>query len=472
MLYRLIILNGDQKGERHSVGLGPLVIGSGSDCSLRLNGSDVAREHARIIVTDRGLFVKDLGTIIRILVNKHEVSEAVLKHGDVLEVGSTSILVEACLEADISEGQDSRLSRRGLPTRTWIGLLSVVAVLTWLVLRHGVSPSPSGSARDSSSEIQPALEPIPSIVVAAPIPEFPSDTKPEMMTEELRQLKQALSDLRETVHELIPVEPLPLEPKASAAPQVLQEPEPVVDPEKVLEEKEASAARIAIEAGRWEEAHARLDVMLANHPEDVTAFELRAIAYERQGLLEKAVGQWSRILMRSGGGTERLRAEGERERLTQEVLRTARPVPSFVRLGEITSHKFQSSDDYDEMRLLRVEVERIDATFPERTFLQVAFFDRSVVDGRIRLSQAIGSKDRIPVEVGENLESNRVVTTTYMVPRNGRKQSSSGPEESFYGYLIRLVVDNRVVDELARPESLLNASLPADASTSTGEGHL
>lgn len=465
MLYRLIILNGRQKGERQSVGVGPLVIGSGPDCSFRLDAPDVACEHAQVESTEQGLYIRDLGTVNRILVNRREVSESLLKHGDTLEIGPVDLLVQACLEADISGGARPVLSR-GSRARIRL-LLAIAAVLTWMIWRRsdgGLQTEPVPPPVVQPMPAAPVAVPEPQPVVALPEPSpvpDPAVAASEAVSEELRQLRQALADLQKTVHDKMPQEASP--PLPSAAPTLpAAEARPVMDSDEAHAVRELAAARVAIEAGRWEEAHARLDVILANHAEDRDALELKAAAYERQGQLEKAVGLWSRILVQSGGG-DRLHAEGERNRLTQEVLRMRKPEPRLARLGKISIHKFPDSAEYDEMRLLNVEVERMTASWPGETSLQVAFFDRSP-DGRILLSQALGSKDKLPVLGDPDAEILRS-ETTYLVPRSGRKRSSAGPEQDrYYGYLVRLMIGGRVEDEIARPESLLKPPEPSSGA--------
>jgi tetratricopeptide (TPR) repeat protein len=460
MLYRLIILNGAQKGERHSVGIGPLVIGSGPDCSFRLEAADVAREHARVEASEQGLYIRDLGTVNRILVNRREVSESLLKHGDTVEIGAVDLLVQACLEADISGGP--RLpSARPFGGRVYV-LLAIAAVLAWFVLRRPAAP-PAVPAPVVVAVPEPPPVPVPTPApepVPVPAPGPDAAAMNGAVTEELKQLRQALADLQKTVQERTKDEPPPALP--AKPPE-----ETAADAERRIAQREMAFARAAVESESWEEAHARLDVILANRPGDVEAMTWKAVAYERQGQLEKAVGVWSRILVLSGGA-ERTRAEGERDRLTQEVLRARKPQPRYARLGRILIHKFPDSEEYDEMRLLHIEVERMDSDWKGELRLQVAFFDRSR-DGRILLSRAVGSKDRL--ELAGDIEAGTLRSeATYLVPRNARKREAAGPAETYYGYVVRLWVDGRVEDEIARPESLLNASAPAVRAPATPGG--
>lgn len=468
MLYRLIILNGAKKGERHSVGVGPLVIGSGPDCPFRLDAPDVAREHARVEATEQGLIIRDLGTVNRILVNRREVSESVLKHGDTVEIGPVDLLVQACLEADISGGP--RLSsNRSSGGRSFVRvLLAFAAALAGffayrLAVQPGGQPEPAPAVPVVAAPV-PVPEPVPAPEAPAPVPAPAPAPGPDpaaanvAVTEELKQLRQALADLQKTVQEKARPEPPP------AAPQPSPE-QAAAEAELRIAKRDMATARAALEAGRWDEAHARLDVILADRPGDVEAMTWKATAYERQGQLGKAIGMWSRML-ENGGDPARARAE--RNRLTSETLRAQKPQPRHARLGRVQIHKFPDSGEYDEMRLLHVEVERIRPDWPDEMRLQVAFFDRSR-DGSILLSQALGSKDRLEL-AGEPASGTLRGEVTYLVPRNGRKPGAGGGGDTYYGYLIRLWVNGQVEDEVARPISLLHSPEPVVGRPPAREG--
>ena len=59
-----------------------LEIGRSSDCEIQLADSNVSRSHARIISTDAGYFIEDLGGRNGVFVNREKVERVQLKHLD------------------------------------------------------------------------------------------------------------------------------------------------------------------------------------------------------------------------------------------------------------------------------------------------------------------------------------------------------------------------------------------------------
>ena len=109
MIYRLIILSGDRRGEQITLTREPMIIGRAATCEIRLSDPEIALSHAEIAHPDDGIFIRDLGSMNRLLINNREVHEAHLKHGDVVEVGHTRFLIQAYVQAEVereSEAED------------------------------------------------------------------------------------------------------------------------------------------------------------------------------------------------------------------------------------------------------------------------------------------------------------------------------------------------------------------------------
>jgi pSer/pThr/pTyr-binding forkhead associated (FHA) protein len=106
MMYRLIILTGPSTGLRVTIETKPMVIGRDADCAIRVADEEVAKKHAVIEHRPDGIYIRDLGSMNRILVNQHEVRETRLKHGDVIELGLTRFLVQALVQADVTDEKD------------------------------------------------------------------------------------------------------------------------------------------------------------------------------------------------------------------------------------------------------------------------------------------------------------------------------------------------------------------------------
>ncbi|MEO5703713.1 MAG: DUF3662 and FHA domain-containing protein [Candidatus Limnocylindrales bacterium] len=73
----------------------PIRIGRAPECELVLRDSRVSRRHARLHARDGVLVLTDLGSSNGTRVNGHRVTELVLGAGDQIQVGDTSLVVEA-----------------------------------------------------------------------------------------------------------------------------------------------------------------------------------------------------------------------------------------------------------------------------------------------------------------------------------------------------------------------------------------
>lgn len=93
----LVVQSGKNKGLEIALPVNrELVIGRTDNAFLRINSTDVSRQHCLLKLTDRGLLVKDLGSRNGTLVNDAEISKVtLLRPGDRLLVGHTEFLVEA-----------------------------------------------------------------------------------------------------------------------------------------------------------------------------------------------------------------------------------------------------------------------------------------------------------------------------------------------------------------------------------------
>src|SRR5690348_6089072 len=63
------------------------LVGSGAGARLQLISSSVSKSHALIVNCDRGLYVRDLASRTKVIVNGNEVREAILNEGDRIQFG-------------------------------------------------------------------------------------------------------------------------------------------------------------------------------------------------------------------------------------------------------------------------------------------------------------------------------------------------------------------------------------------------
>src|SRR5438128_1492727 len=63
------------------------LIGSGAGARLQLISSTVSKSHALVVNSDNGVYIRDLASRTKVLVNGQEAREAILKSGDTLQIG-------------------------------------------------------------------------------------------------------------------------------------------------------------------------------------------------------------------------------------------------------------------------------------------------------------------------------------------------------------------------------------------------
>ena len=199
MMYRLIILTGPDTGQRVTIESKPMVIGRDPDCAIRVADEEVARKHAVIEHKPDGVFIRDLGSMNRILVNHHEVREQRLKHGDTIELGLTRFLVQAIVQADVTdEARTIKRARKTILNSVAAAFLILLGVLAsiWILIQREEK-----TAENESAEILPQ-EPIETQTLthlSEPTPPPPAAPIPPLVTAIVETGKQETADLRESL---------------------------------------------------------------------------------------------------------------------------------------------------------------------------------------------------------------------------------------------------------------------------------
>lgn len=85
----LVVIYGQQLGAKHPLKPGEMIIGRSSQAQLQIDHESVSRRHARIVLTESGVLVADLGSTNGTYVNDEPVQERQLTHGDLIKVGRT-----------------------------------------------------------------------------------------------------------------------------------------------------------------------------------------------------------------------------------------------------------------------------------------------------------------------------------------------------------------------------------------------
>ena len=98
-----------------------LLVGQSPACELRLTDPLVSRRHFALDVSDNELRITDLGSTNRTYANGLVVSEAYLRGGEVVRVGSTVLRVDVDALAEAAPLSRAKSFGRVTP-RTWLRL--------------------------------------------------------------------------------------------------------------------------------------------------------------------------------------------------------------------------------------------------------------------------------------------------------------------------------------------------------------
>ncbi len=419
MFYRLIVLTGRRKGERITIGDEPITIGRDARCEIWVDDADVALRHARIEEKGDSLRIQDLESMGKIVVNNHEVSEAKLKHGDVVSIGRTRFLVEACVEAEVARHDLMTSVNRGVVAVAYLAVpmafLVIVALIenVWLGIEYnGITPFVP----------QVAQAPLPASNTLS-IVERPSLTTTNTVIAASRVEQPTIS--------------------------------PDTDrPEHVgiaTNEKIVDRARIVSPTPprRTEPVNVRKPLQAGGEP------SIRAP--------ETETGKPLQVAMRKE--TRQARISPTAPTADASTGRAIKPVPDIAAGGmfsiEATEHtRFQESDDFDEMRVVEVQLKSADSVrevASDSIRVDITFFDMDARTGRILPTRAVVSKPVIDGSAPWRPGETRKVTGSYVVPKGFRgSETNAGRNEQFYGYVVRVYYNGTLQDEDARPVSLIN----------------
>ena len=339
MMYRLIVLTGPLTGQRITVDKAPMTIGRDPECAIVLPDDEVARRHAVLEHRDDGFLIRDLGSMNRILVNKREVRESRLKHGDMIEIGRTRFLIQALVQAEVGGATDEG-ARPKRQTGTLVAIVLVLGLgfgFRWW--RESVRPAPVAAADQPVGVAEPEKRTTPPTNITTA-----KQTPAEPVNEDIRHMREQLADIRASMKDLAK------ERSPSQTPMTY----PMHDALRQRTEKMFEEARNAAEAGHYAQA----DQMLANiqnlDPSVLEAYLQRAFLFEKRGMLKKAVEQWAEIERRSEDPQFQERAVAERIRVEKLEHLEAASSGRAIHIADVEPQRFQQSDEFDEMRVLKI----------------------------------------------------------------------------------------------------------------------
>ncbi|MFH0908967.1 MAG: FHA domain-containing protein [bacterium] len=514
-MYRLVFLNGRMKGRRVAVQQGTIVIGRDPQCHIDIEHDDeVSRNHAVIEQRPDGVYLKDVGATNKTEVNGQPVTEAKLKHGDTLELGRTRIEYQTIEAA--STGAKRVLNRAQILAFAAITVVILVQIGFVFVLpmwqQTELTPAPHEQGTNAPAvataqpPAQPAAEPAPqpeppaapadsldaalaraheaSVAEASDAGAASATAATEQVSAEVQQLRQALAELQKQVTDLDQqTASMTNEPVPAVAPVTAEEAvQPVAvsaEPTDALQEKAEAMlvqAKTAMADKRYVAADDLIERIQVLAPDFTPAYVERARLYENRGMLKKAGEQWSRVMDLSVGSPLYEEAAAERQRLARtELIQTmtsardegkedAERLQRRIRIANVEREKFEANQEFDEMRLLRINViprMREGGIDVDEFICVVVFYDRSQLKETIRPTRAVAPKDALKVEGVWPAGEQKTLAAAYIVPRGFRDEEEKmvGERRAYEGYRILIYYQGVLQDEAARPKSLL--ALPA-----------
>lgn len=459
MMYRLIVLNGPLKGQRITVEPDPMILGRGDDCTMQFQDDEMARHHARIEQREHELFINDLGSMNKVIVNKHEIKTGRIKHGDIIELGRTRLLVEALVQAEVqSTGTDSsRLVRRGRKRKLALAAsVLLVAGGTFAVLNREPASSPEAippPVADHAAVTMPTDAPA---LAALPEP------VPDLIDERLRDIQAELTALQQRIEQVNQssqwLAESPGHDVATDKPAFALPADAINDEEAIM-----AAARSAIEAEELEQADLLLEHLRIEHPDYLPGYELRAQLFERLGMPGKAREQWNAIVLRATGTDLYRRAMVERIRIDQQESRGSFNAHDSVRIAALDQVRFRESTDYDEMRTVQIQLaydRRLGPIDPKAMRLMIYFFEQDLDTRRINLSAIQPYAQANLSALHQDAANDRFTcAVNYVAPKGYYTRDHNTSRQRYYGFIARLHYFDNLVDEQARPAKLLDPAI-------------
>lgn len=109
----LLVLEGPRTGELYRLERGDTIVGRSEDAGIRLTEGSVSRRHARLSVSDEGLFIEDLGSANGTFCNGQRVTSAhVVEDGEIVTFGSVT-MVQCSGQGEEDEVFRQRMLRLG-----------------------------------------------------------------------------------------------------------------------------------------------------------------------------------------------------------------------------------------------------------------------------------------------------------------------------------------------------------------------
>mgnify|MGYP001321812485 CR=1 FL=1 len=225
----------------------------------------------------------------------------------------------------------------------------------------------------------------------------------------------------------------------------------------------------------------RLQIMA---PDFVPGYVERARLAEKRGQLTKAGEQWAEVMKRTAGTPLYNEAAAERQRMARseailagtrhatEERTTATRLPRRVRIVTVDRERFQGNKEFDEMRLVRVNLKpRLSegALEADDVAVWVTFYDRNVANNAVVPTGATVPEEPLRIDGEWAAGEQKAVTATYILPRGFRQDEKdvTGERRIYEGYRVQVFYKEELQDEDALPRTLLELParpLPVDSA--------
>lgn len=454
MLYRFMILSGERKGQQITVPEEPMTIGRGPDCGLSFNDPEIATSHAVVEHGGQGLVIRDLNSMGKVLVNNRGVREARLKHGDIIELGRTRMLLQAVVEADVRDPRARRHRRRKAWRVAVVVMLLVGGLGTYFAKRvqeelaKGMAPRHAQARPPVAMPELPPPEELPAETNLGP--EAVVDAAPAVVERDVPDALATNSVVATPSPVLVGTPPEPVAPPG---------PDPYVLAQAMVDARVRGMmadASLLIASNRLQEADEVLRGVQRLDPDYLQAYADRAWLLEDRGMLDPALAQWREIVRRGGNAELEKVASSKITKLEQAHEQAAPKFSGRVRVMASDQRKFPETGGVSEMRVVTLRLQSLDqgqALDPRAVNVEVLFFDRDRVSGSVRRSRATVNPAGLNMSGTWQAGEVKTLTATYAVPVS----MAPGGErpEVFYGYLVRVYHYGALQDEKSQPPALL-----------------
>lgn len=475
MIYRLIILNGDRRGEQVTVAPEPMKIGKDTACDIRLSDPEVALIHAEIIHQPSGLEIRDLGSMNRILVNHREVRESRLKHGDVIEIGQTRLLVQAHVQAEVQgeipvDDDEEKSQRR----KQWMLAGSLILLIVGMVI--GIPRCERLLIAPRSRDIKPDTLPQTPMrtktesgrsLPAAPAITIPTKTNPPAVT----LIPQSVTPPQQPQPVPDRVKPTPPPEPVAATPAPALEPKPVIsepNPKPIesvspVPTVKPNATSELIDRSQQELQAAATFLETHIPPGDTqTVSTLSTPAQSSTAPAADTLSSPAKPIVPESPKSTPITTTQPRVK-TETPLQ---PVKDLIKITGTDISKFPETEQFREMRLLTIRLtttgvlKELDGNGVR---IEVMFVDRDKTTGRVSPASPGKPPSTLTVKGSWHAQEQKTVVASYVVPVTNPPMERSA---QYHGFLVRVFYHGILQDELIQPQDLPPEILtPAGASS-------